>query len=1114
MKKRIKELNEAKTFLKSLKIKVNKDENTSNKENEEIIEEKKEINDNNNIDLTDDDIIKIIEAMLYNIDINEIKNKEKIYINEVENYLMEKEKEGKLNEIINIINLLKEEDKEKILSIMKNILDNNNECIKVLNEKIDIKNENIQKLVEEYKKESEVKELKEDKLAELTIEIMCNLMKEYNYNENDKKMEVINKAANKILNLNKNDQIKILDVLNDIKKNEYQKQNFDILNNLIENLNFMRLYLFSVNQNQLLNNDKDNNMSSTQINKLKNSIINDIDINKNVDKMALRLSTFSINEQNDILNEINNNAYEFSDNKRKSLDKLNQLIKSVRLINAFTSVIKKNRKSEKIKISDDKIMEISYNISSVLTKEKNPKNFTEKLLIDKNKEQKIEQLANSINIFDEESKRKTISFLNKNAINDKQKKNINKLKNELTTKNDKNLLSSQYYMIKTLGITDLNETELNILIEAFSKDLFNHDLIQDNSKNEENMNLIANLIKELDEENQIKILDGLEDVKEADENIIKDLRDRVLRLNLLKDELREEKEEEKEEIIKKGGYDEELIENIEEENNEDDNDNDKTVTVEITIDDIEEEDIKEICQVFKVNYDDEKEKKNLKKSINLLASSLIKLNDESQKKITNKLEQNINNNDEKNQLKELMEQITKINIYKELANKIKEKRDKIKNDFDAKIKNILELNENRNKNLEKNDLNNLINEIIKDLFMEINEDFNKNEVIRKYIIKAINEKNIWISAKKIDALSLEDKEYILKLIRQKSEEENKLFIYNKLSKLLSILDKVKEMKNKIESKKNELIDIDGINLKESEEKLESLIKKLNKEESIDKDDIINIVDEIIKLDDNNQKFFLNKCKEKITKDKKEFIIKQIELILNKKKNHKNFVYKVLEKYLTKLILEKEKDEKKYGIFIEENDKRGTLILKKPKELNENNFNEMKNNFINDLNKIKKESEDSNIEISCLELYMKNKIKEKKLEEIADIINSLDDDDKNKIIEEIKKNFDDDKENNLYNELMNIIEKREKKYNEEKRVKKKETIKEIEEQKDNEENNLLYSIIADKNENANNNSFDIVNVGEYYIDDYNNNINNEQNKENNEVNIFTFKKGYLETEEIY
>ena len=93
------------------------------------------------------------------------------------------------------------------------------------------------------------------------------------------------------------------------------------------------------------------------------------------------------------------------------------------------------------------------------------------------------------------------------------------------------------------------------------------------------------------------------------------------------------------------------------------------------------------------------------------------------------------------------------------------------------------------------------------------------------------------------------------------------------------------------------------------------------------------MDEIIKLDDNNQKFFLNKCKEKITKDKKEFIIKQIELILNKKKNHKNFVYKVLEKYLTKLILEKEKDEKKYGIFIEENDKRGTLILKKPKELN-------------------------------------------------------------------------------------------------------------------------------------------------------------------------------------
>ena len=122
------------------------------------------------------------------------------------------------------------------------------------------------------------------------------------------------------------------------------------------------------------------------------------------------------------------------------------------------------------------------------------------------------------------------------------------------------------------------------------------------------MILIANLIKELDEENQIKIMEKLENEPGAknNENLIKDLRDRILKLNLLKDELREEKEEKIENEIE---YEEEdLIEDLGE------NDSDKTLTVEISADEIEEDDIQEICQVFKVNYEDgDQEKKNLKK---------------------------------------------------------------------------------------------------------------------------------------------------------------------------------------------------------------------------------------------------------------------------------------------------------------------------------------------------------------------------------------------------------------------------------------------------------------------------------------------------------------------
>lgn len=107
---------------------------------------------------------------------------------------------------------------------------------------------------------------------------------------------------------------------------------------------------------------------------------------------------------------------------------------------------------------------------------------------------------------------------------------------------NKNIFSNQYYMINSLNITDLTDKEINILVETFSKDLFNEEIIDINQK-EENLNLIANLIKELDEENQIKIIERLEKLQEAknDENIMKELKDKIIKLNLLKDELKEKK---------------------------------------------------------------------------------------------------------------------------------------------------------------------------------------------------------------------------------------------------------------------------------------------------------------------------------------------------------------------------------------------------------------------------------------------------------------------------------------------------------------------------------------------------------------------------------------------
>ena len=1073
-------------------------------------ENKKDIKDINSIEnkiikkeldkeLNEEDIVKIVEAILSQITLNEIKNPKNIYINEIEKYLNKKEEEKKLKEIVNMMNTLKEKEKEEIIYILTYILNDNNEFIKRLKKEIGIKNENIEKLLEGYK--SNIKELEDDKLEILTEKIITDIMKEYPLNENEKRIDMINKAANIIINLNKNDQEKILSTLNDINKNEYQKENINKLRDLVENLNNIRIYLFSISQNNLFKeNNKD--LSSTELDSVKSQIFNkkDLNNNNNIDKIALRLSSLSKNDQNNILNEINKKASESNNNiSRKSINKLNRALKNIKLIKLFSSTIKKRKSIKKKAYDDNKIKEFNYNIYDKLTEHKDPTNWTEKLLIDKKEERKLQNLAQSLNYFDKENLRKTAIFANKNIINDKNKNDIEKLKNSLIMKNDnnfnKNMLSSQYFMMKSLGIIELNDIEINILKDTFSKDLFT-DKIMDINKKEENLNLIANLIKELDEENQTKLLEKLEneqnDINKI--NLIKDLKERVLKVNLLKDEVREEKEENN--INNINNYEDDLIEDsiLDE--------LDETMTVEISTDEIEENDIKDICQVFNVNYEDnEKEEKGKEKekennSINsIFEGSLLRLDDKSQKKLADKLEEKAKNNEDKEQLEGLMENLKKINNYKRLGNDIKSKREELKKEFLNEIDRIIKLNSNCSKNLDLNIIDELIKEIIKNLFENIIINFYKNKIIEKYIIESKNEENLWKSAAKIVNLSNEDEKNVLIEIKN-SDEKKKTNIYNKLYKSIEILKMIKNIQKNVELKKNDLIapKINNLSPEDINEKLESFIQMLDKE-NVEKRDINNIVDELIKLDSINQELFINNLKEKIKNKNKDFIIKQIEKSLDKKKIQKTFAYKVLERYLKKIILEKEKNEKKYGICLDDNDK-NRVILKKPNELNEDKFNEVKNNIMIDLKNIYKEKQlnDSSYLIE----------KEKKLEEIADVINSLDIDDKAKILEEIKNNLYKENMSNLYNEFMKALEIREKMFIKEKRERKEETIKEMEEKKKDDENNLLYSYIELKTSKNNNSSEIVIHEDEQEDDD---------NKENTD-NKFTVNIGYLETEETY
>ena len=270
---------------------------------------------------------------------NDKINPEKIYIDEVENYLLKKEEENKLNEIIKILNLLKNENRQEILGILTCALENNNEFIDKLNEEMKIKNEIIEQLLEEYKNENNIKEFDDNKLEELAGKMMFDLMNENQ--DNKKRMQSINKAANILININNNDQEKVLFSLNQVKKNKFQKEKINKLNDLIENLNYMRLYLFRINKNNL-----ERELDSNELNNIKDDVKsqlfndNDLDDNdKNIDKIALRLSILNNKDQNDILNEINEKANEFNVNSRKSVDKLNQLIKSMNIAKKFSTMV-------------------------------------------------------------------------------------------------------------------------------------------------------------------------------------------------------------------------------------------------------------------------------------------------------------------------------------------------------------------------------------------------------------------------------------------------------------------------------------------------------------------------------------------------------------------------------------------------------------------------------------------------------------------------------------------------------------------------------------------------------------------------------------------------------
>lgn len=235
---------------------------------------------------------------------------------------------------------------------------------------------------------------------------------------------------------------------------------------------------------------------------------------------------------------------------------------------------------------------------------------------------------------------------------------------------------------------------------------------------------------------------------------------------------------------------------------------------------------------------------------------------------------------------------------------------------------------------------------------------------------------------------------ILDKLENLANNEEKKEKFNKLCEKMTI-EKEKELDDIIKDKEKQIISTDFIKSKTISKDLkdESLgimvqncadtLFELNHENSQEDNEIVKIIVDTVKdLNENNQKFIINNLNEKADNEEKKKTMKKLTTLIDKLAKLKRLVNLVRQKHLNKMVKEKIKDVNKYGIVIlpneEKEDKSKTLIMNKPKELSENEFNHMLSIFKEDLKKI---NEDNYTTLSSIDKYLKDKECEKKLKKL-------------------------------------------------------------------------------------------------------------------------------------
>ena len=1178
--KRIKDSKEINNIINTLsKAKEEDDkkidlEKTKEEEEEKDIPKPKEFKDDEFIDLAENLINNLYDEDKY------------VPVNKVDKYINEKEKEENMDNVANIINNMNNEDKKNMLQILNDNADNveKKKTVKLLTDKMKEKEPNNDlgeismdsdsnfNIIKQFNRSesscsscssgsssssesSEESGLKDEQLGEMAnnfIEDLFNEVDEPNEDKKEKEKEKnINKAANIIKDLNKNDQTKVLSFLKDNADNNNKKDKIEKVSNLVHNMNGIKLYLKGIIKKRINPQKQTSELEKEKLDDLTKRVVDNLfqeepkdniqdNNNENIPQETTAAPTITeekINYLADTINKLHDNDKQKllktleenakDDKKQQALSLLKNKMRKMNQINILVDSMKKDEKEkqkekpkEKPKLNEEQINEIAYNFSADLYyKEQEPKSSLENLIMNENKENKIGELAKTLKNLDKDAQDKALSFITNNAKNDEQKEKANKLSN--LVKNIKNIKSYFGKMIKSQLNKDgdkkdiekdvinerpiegdLHEDEIAKIANSFWLDLNNSGEGKENSTNDI-INNFANMVKEFKPQDQKKTINLLKSKAQEENNKLKEintLENKINDLNNMKNEIQSYKNAL---IINNNVYPLESKDKKE----------DKLISTspskenkEIIIKELEPEKLQQLSNSFIADLNEDNKildlpssvklrGKSRKKSvddlkINNIASVITKLTDSDQKKVIENLEGKVKND----KLPKLIKRIEAINKVKTFSNIIKERKNKKEEEQKIQEDNIKSLyDNNKEENLPEEKLDNLANTFINDIFTDSDvskEAGTQPDVNKEKLDDLIKDEKIKNASRILNNLNDKDKKLVLdkltNYVKEKEKEKekdtqtkNQVYL-KKLQKLLNNLDKMKlyrkRIREKMDKEKKQIVEPE-IDNTVSEENIDeqkivddfigNITDKPNDELKDDEENIIRMANVIAHYKKDNQEKIINKLKEESTTPQRKIQINKLLKRIEYLNQMKNLAKKVKERKALKKAEQEINNEENYGIIVNDmNDKTDNIngdnidtsdkivhdevIIKKPEELKENDLNKLTGYFISDIYEDgdnKKLDENGNeIKDNSVEKYKKIKRMEKKMNDVVDTINILDDNDRQKVLDTMKENAKNNEQKLRYKRLINLITKGLDKLERQKQIAKQQKLKELEEQK--------------------------------------------------------------------